>query len=456
MPLEARIRFELVSMDDFRAKLSQHLLRTLAGGAKSFQAVLRRSRNCDPALLVDMIRRLQELELVASPDHDPPGRYCLTQRGSARVAAGSVSNHPAHADRPEPDSSHILRSSYFEGLLSTLLKSLPEPSPVYSQWWFSEDAYPRLISLLLSLSKGRESIAFLGAATLGTVFSHCSDRRTTVIDVDEALLRTASSHANRGTEVVCQDIADSLDGALKGAFDIVFVDPPWARVDLRSFLIRSAALVSCGGTLLFSLPPIFTRPSAEEERASLLQTADTLGLSLSTVLPTFTQYCVPPFEHQAYKAYGVELSEPWRQGDVFVFVKRSTCADRLDFTVERNPKWDQYDFGGVRLFLRNDGALDKGPISITPVPGQEGLTYSSTSSRTLPWKRASLVSTRNEIARVWGTRDFAIVLEDILKRRINMGKGLQDRKDLWPETQETITFLLRSPRDKALQREEIR
>lgn len=443
-------------MNRFQEKVTRHLLKTLDGRTESFQAILGKSHNCDPAMLMDMLRRMEELGLVRPAGESGVMEYSLTQRGrtlrcTSRSSPESVRIRPSEIGRHE-----IVGSSSFEGLVDAILNSLPEPTPVYSQWWFLRDTYAKMTDFLLRLSKTSSKVAFVGASTLGTVFSHCTRSRVSIIDVDEVLLDKISTHVKGQTELVHQDVSQSLDDSLKDAFDVVLADPPWSSSALKTFLIRSSMMLGCGGTLVISLPPILTRPSAQAERISLLKLADMLGLALQIALPAYTEYSVPTFEYEAYRRQGIELSQSWRKGDVFVFAKRSIAGEGVDVPVEQNPTWDQYDCGDVRLFLKRNGSLDEGRVSITPVSGQDGLAYESTSSRTLPWKQASLVSTRNQIARVSGQRDLGILLQEIRARRIHVGNGLEYRKDLSPETRATVSQLLNSQHRSKNQREGIK
>ncbi len=139
--------------------------------------------------------------------------------------------------------------------------------------------------------------------------------------------------------------------------------------------------------------------------------AKSLGLSLKSTLPSFTEYSVPAFERNAYEHYGIHLKEPWRRGDLFLFTKNGDTKVDVNSLVQKIPEWNQYPHRKCRLFLKRDGLFEDGPPSVQPIPGLEDLTCKSTSSRMPSWKSASLVSTRNHIAHAHGRRELSALLE---------------------------------------------
>ena len=295
-------------------------------------------------------------------------------------------------------------------------ESLPEASPAYSQWWFSEPTYLRLLDLLVNLSRPKAACGFLGAPTLGASFSEFATGPIHILDIDEIVLRTIRPYCSRLTIASRYDASDDIDKSLKDKFQLVIADPPWARSMLSTFLLRSATLLAQGGTLAISLPQLFTRPTVESERVMLLSLASSLGLSLSSVLKSFTEYSIPLFEYCAYRQHGITLKKPWRKGDMFIFTKTRPNSVNLANVGDSGRSWDQYCHNKCRLFLRRDASCEDGPPGVEPIPGLEDLGYASTSSRTGPWKSASLVSTRNQLAQAFGRRRLSIVLRRVLDK----------------------------------------
>jgi hypothetical protein len=406
---------------------------------------LGKSENCDPTFLMDVLQEMETRGLVRVDDDGITKDYELTAHAKEHACAPHGSREPTQLLDPKRPSHGILDSVYFKDVVDGVSNSLPEPSLVYSQWWFSEPTYARLVDLLLHLMRKDAHVAFVGSSTLGAVFSHCATSPVTIIDVDEVLLKRITSCVDKRAQFICRDISIPLDTCLKGKFDIVFADPPWSSSNLTAFFVRSSEMLAAEGTLVISFPPVFTRPSAWAERRSLSRMAESLGLSFTTELTGLTEYGVPLFEYEAYKERGIELNQPWRKGDVLMFKKRSKVARRPDVPVELCWRWDQYDYGMTRLFLKRNGSTEEGPARVTPASGKNDFAYDSTSSRTQPWKRASLVSTRNQIANISGRRELASILQNVLDRGTDASNGIENLKNMLPETRRAISILLNDP-----------
>jgi hypothetical protein len=431
-------------IENFRERLIRYLFRVLDGRRETFQSILAKSQNCDPAFLMETLHEMEARGLLRTAPGEPSA-WC------SRGWHTKTSNHtrpippePMHHRDSGRDDQDVLGSNYFRELVRTVLRSLPEPSLVYSQWWFSEPTYSKLVDLLLRLQRHKKDsrIAFLGSSTLGTVLSQCVSAPVAIIDVDDVLLERIKTCVGGTAQRIQRDISDPLDASLKGQFDVVVADPPWSSSTLRTFFVRSAQMLSVDGTLVISLPPVFTRPSAAADRKNLLDLARVLGLSLRTRLMSFTEYNVPAFECKAYEEHGIELQEPWRKGDIFVFRKQREPAGCEDIPVEANSKWDHYDYATVRLFLKKNGSMQEGPARITPVLGKNHFAYNSTSSRTQLWKHACLVSTRNQIATVSGTKHLVSILREWVIKSTDARHGLWYPRDLPPKTRAAISILL--------------
>ena len=300
-------------------------------------------------------------------------------------------------------------------ILEAIFNSLPEPTPVYSQWWFSKSIYGTLVKFISDISTHQNSIAFLGSPTLGALFSQCSNSPVHIFDIDNVLLERISPYCSKPTRIIPYNVSDEIDNSFKGTFQIVFADPPWTSSSLRSFLIRSSTLVSVGGTLAISFPQLFTRPAIRSERKKLRKLASKAGLSLKSIFHSFTEYSVPLFEYKAYKRCGINLKKPWRKGDLFIFTKIHDASIDSTNLISANSKWDQYLHGKRRLFLKRDGLFEDGSPFAEPILGVEDFMYNSTSTRMHSWKSASFISTRNRIAHAYGRKEFSALLQRAFK-----------------------------------------
>lgn len=379
--------------------------------AMTFEHILKRSLNCDPAFLLHVLQEVQETDHISSTENrETPVRYWLKARDNYPRPKPTPFSRPIGMP-PFGISLNSHQTEHLRELLHEMLDSFPDPAPVYSQWWFSESIYENLIKLVLHLSKPRTPLAFIGSGTLGALLSHFSTNPVNIFDVDEVLLERISRYCSESTQTIRYDVSNDPGSFFKDTFQFVFVDPPWSSHLLRTFLIRSSTFMSVGGTLAISFPPILTRPSAESERKELLNLAKSLGLSLKSTLPSFTEYSVPAFERNAYKHYGIHLKKPWRRGDLFIFTKNGDTKVDVNSLVQKIPQWNQYHHRKRRLFLKRDGLFEDGPPLVQPIPGVEDLTCKSTSSRMASWNSASLVSTRNHIAHAHGRRELSTLLE---------------------------------------------
>lgn len=396
----------------FQKAIENHLLSVTYKRPTTFAELLEKSFNCDPVLLKDTLSELTDADMIYEVDEQGPAvRY------QSRKKNGSQSEHELyfsagyseHCQNVSLAPSEVMQ---LQDMVTKILDSLPEPTPVYSQWWFSQASYKKLVKLLLSLSEGRSPIAFVACPTLGCLFSHFSRQPLSIFDIDEAILIRLRKHCrSKSAKFVCYDISEDPDAQFKCEFQLVFVDPPWSQTSLRNFLIRTSTLLSPGGTLAISFPPIFTRPTIKEERQNLLVLASKLGLTLKSTLPSFTEYSVPPFEKVAYKDCGIMLPEPWRSGDLFIFTKTGESSLYIPPPIPKSCRWDQYRYGARRLFLKRDGCSEDGVPSIRAIHGLEDLKYRTTSTRTTSWASASLVSTRNYIACAHGRRELSALLQ---------------------------------------------
>lgn len=396
----------------FREKVRTRVFEVLWGAPPiTFEHILKRSLNCDPAFLLDVLHELQDANFISCTEsREAPVKYSLkaTEHYPCPKFTHFYRTANIHSPGTSPNSP---KTEYLRELLKEMLDSFLEASPVYSQWWFSESIYENLIKLVLHLSKPHTPLAFLGSGTLGALLSHFSTNPVNIFDVDRILLERISRYCSKSTQTIRYDVSNEPDSSFKEKFQLVFVDPPWSSSMLRTFLVRSSTFVSVRGALAISFPPVLTRPSAESERKELLNLAKSLGLSLKLTLPSFTEYSVPAFEQNAYEHCGIHLQEPWRRGDLFIFTKTHHSSLDIMHLIDKMSEWSQYIHGKCRLFLKRDGLFEDGPPSVQPIPGVEDLMYKSASTRMASWKSASLVSTHNHIAHAYGRKELSVLFE---------------------------------------------
>ena len=392
----------LPTEEAFQERVMDYAVDLLRLGPMTFRDLLRRAQNAEPVLLQRALAQAREDGVVKMVGND---------QSSARfVLPGAVGKMKVWQDTSEADRSpfwmgttDVDQGKPFWKLLEPLLCSLPEASPVFSQWWFSRRSYPYLLRFLSERIGGLERVAFIGCPTLGALYSNFSRNKVAILDVDEQILRGVSGFCSRQTDLAAYDVSLPLPGEFRGSFEFAVADPPWARHTLSTFLTRSSGLLSVGGTLAISFPQMLTRPGIAAEREKLKGLAAEQGLTFLREIASATEYCVPIFEQLAFAAGGLKINKPWRRGDFFLFKKtRKTDVGSRQHQGDVASSWRQYALGNARIFLRRDGDREAGHPVINPLPDCVDYICTTTSSRSEIMRRASLVSTRNRVAEVHG------------------------------------------------------
>lgn len=177
-------------------------------------------------------------------------------------------------------------------------------------WPFS-DATVKSLSMRL---RGMESALVLGAPSIALSL------RSKPFDVRKLLV--IDRNPFRGGEGSSQldlrfdDLPDRHE-----PFDVCIFDAPWYPTDLARWLWQAIQAVRMNGTVLFSLWPELTRPTAKVELINILDSFSNLGdVSIDEGA---ISYSVPCFERWSYARLGISLSHPWRTGDLVTLIKKT-------------------------------------------------------------------------------------------------------------------------------------
>ncbi len=192
----------------------------------------------------------------------------------------------------------------------------PAPDPARAQWWFTAHTIERVVELVMSSIDVDHSarILCLGAPTVAARLARCA--KTVVADIDQDVLAVVESEADASLTTYQYDVASPLPQDLRGTFDAVVADPPWYAAETRLFARRALSALRPAGILLLSLPPLLTRPGAEEERAGLLEWLSPNGASVESLETGALHYLVPRFEEVALRGVEGFTGRPWRTGDL--------------------------------------------------------------------------------------------------------------------------------------------
>jgi hypothetical protein len=337
----------------------------------------------------------------------------LKELGDSSLTGASLSTNTFIPDIKEPDPGSIL-------------ELLPEPHPADFDWRFHGNSRRFLTELLVSRTSETSKILLLCAPTLLCEL-HNRGRNAALIDHNQATANALSVTGHLSTIVA--DIFTSDLPLPQDTFDICVMDPPWYPEHYRSCLIHAAKAVRLDGTLLMSLLPPLTRPTAIADRRAILQEALLLGFDIVSLLPSRLLYEVPPFEQATLNALEIHCAS-WRRGDLLEL--RKTVAVSPSRTSEMPAeKWQTFVFGRTQVKLRHRKGKLTG-FSADPLDGQKTLL---SVSRRFPH--------RDQID-VWNSRNIAYSVSNVEPLRIALA-ALEKKKPLEEAISDASTASALSP-----------
>ncbi len=166
------------------------------------------------------------------------------------------------------------------GLSQWALGLLPTPHLLDAAWWFDRETVESFRVEVEALPINA-TVGFLGTPSLFVDASERGEERTCVlVDRDDAIRDRLPERVRSHLEV-----CDLLKGVphLRGA-DLVLADPPWYVDETMAFLAAGQATSRVRAEVQICLPPLATRPTIEQERASLFDWAAAGGLRRSGAL----------------------------------------------------------------------------------------------------------------------------------------------------------------------------
>jgi hypothetical protein len=280
------------------------------------------------------------------------------------------------------------------GMFDSGLPAMPEPHPVDYEWRYAAVTADQLTQHLTE--KGGST----GCFGTPTVFWRLrqKDVRATLFDRNEGLARYLSTTDRRHMRV--GDLLTALpppqttltDQAL--SFDTVLLDPPWYLEHMLIWIAAALKYLRPGGSLIFTLFPDLTRPTALAERRQIMSVVETLGPV--SFLPFPAQYTTPLFEHETLSAFGLGDLGQWRSADfVSVSVRNTKLLDLPDPPSE--PEWDRVQLGTQVIAIRRD--LSNRPLghglSFSPPEPDGSFLLKSVSARDPVRKNVSVWTSRN-------------------------------------------------------------
>ena len=300
-----------------------------------------------------------------------------------------------------------------ESISGSALELLPDPHPADFDWRFHRDSRHLLTELLVSRTSESSKILLLCAPTLLYELRN-KKRNAVLVDHNQATANALSATGHLGTIVA--DIFSADLPLPQDTFDVCVMDPPWYPEHYRSCLIHAATALRLNGSLLMSLLPPLTRPTAIADRRAILQEALVLGFDVASLLPGQLVYEVPPFEQATLNALEIHCA-PWRQGDLLE-LRKSVAVSASRTSEMPIESWQTFVFGRTQVKLRpREGKLTG--FSADPIEGQKTL---QSVSRRFPY--------RSQID-VWNSQNIAYSVSNVKPLRIALA-ALEKSKS-WEE-----------------------
>jgi hypothetical protein len=278
---------------------------------------------------------------------------------------------------------------FYRGRRITMSRKRVDPHPLDYDWRFTSSTVDFLTKEL------RDGDCLLAGvpSLVDAASSSGSSRRVRLVDWQP----------NLGSyETVNINLADPL----AQSFDIALVDPPWYPKEYLRWVTWVAQHLPPGGEILASLWPVETRPTASDERASILRSiSDWADVDLN---PGVLRYQVPHFEMCAFQAQERNIPpKPWRVGDLVRL--NINKQPGLRSALRPAGRWHRFVWNDYQLALRVSPEVT-GPVEIAPVPGAKGWIWPSVSRRAPGRDEITLWSSANEVAKVHGAGSLLKIL----------------------------------------------
>jgi hypothetical protein len=276
-------------------------------------------------------------------------------------------------------------------------QEIPELHQLEHEWYFDFDTSSRLAEELLAASAS----VLLGCPTVARDAARIGRRRP-LIDHSVGLISRLRRWG--APAAVIADLRRPAQRALQGEFAVVLLDPPWHLQDTLLWLAHAARLCRAGGTIAMPLFGALTKPSAADERASILRAAEAIGRI--SVQDAVLRYATPTFEAEACVAGGIPAPGNWRRADLLMITaaaRRSIAGDEASARPAPE-RWRTWVLGQRVVKLRIDAGAwavtDARGMALQPVPGAVNWVLPSVRRQHPERARIGLWTSRQRVATV--------------------------------------------------------
>ncbi len=259
---------------------------------------------------------------------------------------------------------------------------LPLPHPFDSEYRFDGPTADALAAELVDATRAGDEILLVGTPTVALSLARSGvDRRLRFVGSDDCV-----------TDALAAACGDRLAVGAGGgrAAAAALVDPPWYRAPVAAMAAVAAAGSRPGSPVWLVVPPLGARPGAEDDRATFLRAALSVGLENAGASVT-VRYRTPLFELAALARQGVGRLPAWRRGEATLLVA-GAAAGRA--AIAPPPRPCELTVAGVRLRVV-DGSGDA-----VLAPLVSGEVFPSVSSRAPGREAATLWTSGNRAFRV--------------------------------------------------------
>lgn len=254
---------------------------------------------------------------------------------------------------------------------------LPEPHPHDCDWRFDIHTSQQLAQMLIKENSTDGMMLLIGTPS---VFIELARENITnniiFVDWNAGLIDyLCSVNLPDSFTLVKHDLlSGNLWESIQKA-DVVLCDPPWYLEHYAAFLAQAASASRIGATVMLSLLPINTRPTAIKDRWKIFDVARQLGLHLQEIKPNGIRYRTPIFESMSLTHLDIDLAENWRASDIAIFkkteqTKQGSINKFLAHTARKDQQeWTEVLFGPYKVKLRgpfDDHIISPEIISIEP------------------------------------------------------------------------------------------
>lgn len=268
----------------------------------------------------------------------------------------------------------------------------PAPHPLDFDWRYDKPTTRALVALV----QDAEPVLAIGVPTVARLLD-ADGIDVTLVD------RQPSQGVRRHVAV------DAVEFIPDRRYCTAIVDPPWYPTYLEDWTEAAARAVGVGGTILISVWPDVTRPTATFEITSALNKFSKWA-DVERNVERVT-YMTPGFERVAAELRGeTELSRSPRFGELI----RLRVLAIPESISRRKPEveWTRFILDDYQLAIKRSAR--SGPLSIHPLPVASGWHWPFVSARAPAIGEIDIWSSEGEVAAL-GSQDGAI---DVLKRAL--------------------------------------